>query len=103
MTQKNKKWHSFKSIFSKGSHKASERSLEPEPEPEPATEYVFVIEPTLKEYKILGLDENLTDMEIKRRYRELIKQYHPDNGGDVKEFIKIKKAFEKIMQSRSAD
>ncbi|HLS53102.1 MAG TPA: DnaJ domain-containing protein, partial [Tissierellaceae bacterium] len=29
-------------------------------------------------YKILGIDKNASDAEIKRAYRDLAKKYHPD-------------------------
>ena len=61
---------------------------------------IFVIEPTPKEYAIFGLDDSATDRELKQSYRDLIKIHHPDNGGDTRRFIKIQKAYEKIMEYR---
>jgi len=61
---------------------------------------IFVIEPT-KEYETLGLDPDATDAEVKTRYRELLKEHHPDMGGDPKNFMKIRKAYLKIMESRA--
>ena len=30
-------------------------------------------------YKVLGIDRNATDEEVKKAYRELARKYHPDN------------------------
>ena len=61
---------------------------------------ILVIEPT-KEYEILGLNSDSTDAEVKTRYRELLKENHPDMGGEPKKFMKIRKAYVKIMESRA--
>lgn len=51
-----------------------------------------------KEYlKVLGLDENATSEEIKKKYRKLSLKCHPDKeGGSNEEFIKISDAYEKL-------
>lgn len=42
-------------------------------------------------YKVLGLDRNATDDEVKIAYRKLAKQYHPDaNPGDKNAEQKMK-------------
>lgn len=42
-------------------------------------------------YKILGLDRNATDEEIKKKYRKLALEYHPDrNQGDAESENKFK-------------
>ena len=40
-------------------------------------------------HKILGVSETATLSEIKHQYRKLALLYHPDRGGDGKEFDKI--------------
>lgn len=46
-------------------------------------------------YKILGIDKNATADEIKKAYRRLAHQYHPDkNGGDEVKFKEINEAYQ---------
>lgn len=60
-------------------------------------------------YKILGLDANASDEEVKKAYRTLAKEYHPDKvsylGDDIKKsaeekFKKINDAYESIKNQR---
>ena len=60
-------------------------------------------------YAILGLTADASDREIKRAYRKLISQHHPDKLGDVPEELKrraeerareINTAYEKIQSLR---
>ncbi len=45
-------------------------------------------------YNELELPKNCTSDEIKQKYRILAQQHHPDKGGDVEKFKKIKLAYE---------
>jgi len=45
-------------------------------------------------YKILGINETATDAEIKKSYRKLSLQHHPDKGGDQGKFQEINKAYQ---------
>lgn len=45
-------------------------------------------------FEILGLSDHATDDEIKGAFRALSLLHHPDRGGDVENFIKIKNAYE---------
>ena len=46
-------------------------------------------------YKILGVEKNASDTEIKKAYRKLAQQHHPDTGkGDEKKFKEVTEAYE---------
>lgn len=46
-------------------------------------------------YKVLGLEESATDEDIKKTYRKLAMEHHPDrNGGDDNRFKEIAEAYE---------
>lgn len=56
-----------------------------------------------KYYKILGVSENSTIEEIKKAYKEKVKQYHPDVNHDINsdDIIKqINMAYKKIMETK---
>ncbi len=67
------------------------------------------IKSTESAYKILGLDPKATDEDVKKAYRTLAKEYHPDKvsylGEDIKKsaeekFKKINDAYESIKNQR---
>ena len=45
-------------------------------------------------YEELGLTKNATKSEIKSAYRYLVKQHHPDTGGEKERFLAIQNAWE---------
>ena len=56
-------------------------------------------------YKILNLSENTSNKEVKKRYKELAKKYHPDINKDKnahKKFLQIKEAYEIIILPQKA-
>lgn len=53
-------------------------------------------------YKELGVDKNASDDEIKKAYRKLAQQYHPDkNGGNEEKFKNINEANSILSTSKS--
>lgn len=46
-----------------------------------------------------GLPANAGLDDIKERFRVLAKKYHPDNGGDAQDFIKVIEAYEQIRSN----
>lgn len=52
---------------------------------------------------ILGLNTSATDDEIKKQFRKLAKENHPDRGGDENEYKKISEAFEYLKSSKNQD
>jgi len=51
-------------------------------------------------YKVLKVEFNATDNEVKKAYRNLAKVHHPDMGGDANKFREINEAYEKIKVLR---
>ena len=43
----------------------------------------------MSHYQTLGVDKTATQSEIKKAYRKLSMQHHPDKGGDTKRFQEI--------------
>ena len=48
-------------------------------------------------YEILQIEPPLEYEKVRRAYRKLSLQFHPDKGGDADEFIKIKEAYDDLM------
>ena len=51
-------------------------------------------------YSVLGLDPSVSDAEVKRAYKNLAMQLHPDKGGDTELFQQLTDAYEKILEKR---
>lgn len=54
-------------------------------------------------YKILGVKKSATSAEIKKAYRNLTKQHHPDQGGDDRQFRLVQEAYDVIGTKKSRD
>jgi len=50
-------------------------------------------------YNTLGVAKNATPDEIKKAYRKLASQHHPDRGGDTATFQKIQAAYDTLSDS----
>ena len=51
-------------------------------------------------YEILGVAKSSDENEIKKNYKKLCLQHHPDKGGDQASFQKIQKAYEVLSDER---
>ncbi|MCS7183983.1 MAG: DnaJ domain-containing protein [Patescibacteria group bacterium] len=51
-------------------------------------------------YKILGVPENASEEEIKKKFRELAKKHHPDFGGNPEKFKKILEAYRVLSDKK---
>lgn len=47
---------------------------------------------------LLGLPAYAGMMEVKARFRELAKRYHPDHGGDGEKFIELMEIYERLKE-----
>ena len=70
----------------------------------PSSEVVngrVLTEPERRAVRVLGLDFPLEERDVKARYKELVKRYHPDaNGGDrgaEEKFKQITGAYETVL------
>ena len=55
-------------------------------------------------YKILGVQENSNDEDIKKAYRKLSKEYHPDvNPNGTERFKEIAEAYDNIGTKEKRD
>ena len=56
----------------------------------------------MKEYfKVLGLEEGASQKEIKRKYRELALEHHPDHSGDEEKFKEINDAYQHLSHKKN--
>ena len=52
-------------------------------------------------YDTLGVSQQSNDADIKKAYRKMAMQYHPDKGGDDKKFAEINNAYDSIKDADS--
>ena len=53
-----------------------------------------------KAYNVLGVSHRASDDDVKKAYRMLARQHHPDKGGDAKKMAEISTAWEIIKIAR---
>ena len=51
-------------------------------------------------YDVLGLDADADEDAVVRAYRERVKEAHPDHGGSVAEFKRVRRAYEHVTAGR---
>lgn len=49
-------------------------------------------------YETLGLDPGADEAEVRRAYRDTVKEVHPDRGGDETEFKEVTRAYERLTE-----
>jgi len=54
-------------------------------------------------YEVLLVDPDADEEAIERAYRERVKQAHPDQGGSVEEFRRVRRAYEKLTAGYDAE
>ncbi len=59
--------------------------------------------PIVDPYQVLGLEKTATNDQVKKRYRDLARYYHPDTAtvkGTKFSFIQLQAAYEMIIRER---
>ncbi|QPN71720.1 J domain-containing protein [Synechococcus sp. CBW1108] len=56
-------------------------------------------EPTADPYRVLGVSPTASGVEIKAAYRALVKQHHPDAGGDDRTILALNAAWEVLRDA----
>ena len=51
---------------------------------------------SLNPHTRLGLPPNVTFEEVKKQYKKIARVWHPDKGGDVEVFRKVKESYEEL-------
>ncbi|MDS0477619.1 J domain-containing protein [Natrinema sp. 1APR25-10V2] len=52
-------------------------------------------------YEALGLSSDADERAVRRAYRTLLKEHHPDQGGSRERFLRIQEAYEAIIGERA--
>ena len=54
-------------------------------------------------YEVLGVDREVTKAELKKKFRQLSLEFHPDKGGDPELFMKMRKAYEALTDEETME
>lgn len=73
-----------------------EVDLGPDPEERELTAYDDA-------FDVLGLSPTASEAEIRRAYRERVKEAHPDQGGDEAEFRRVREAYATAQEAAARD
>ena len=52
---------------------------------------------TPEPFRVLGAPYPCTAEQLRARWRRLVFQYHPDRGGNLKQFIELKATYEEAV------
>lgn len=69
------------------------------PEPDPEERF----EATRTAFAVLGLPETASEAEVRRAYREKVKEAHPDQGGEEEEFRRVREAYATAREAAARD
>lgn len=54
-------------------------------------------------YDVLGLTKDATTDDVKKAYRKLAREHHPDKGGDAEKFKKVQEAYEVLSDPQKRE
>lgn len=54
-------------------------------------------------HEVLDVPRDADERTVRAAYRELLKEHHPDHGGSIERFTRIKEAYETIVDGNRAD
>jgi DnaJ-class molecular chaperone len=54
-------------------------------------------------YRVLGINQNATEDEVKKAYKKMSMKHHPDRGGNHDDFVQVQQAYNEIKNPPSND